>query len=74
MSVSSQQIRYCVCGLPCSFGEDNCDSCLGKNSIHIEGYIVKKQKKGDIKKYWFVLLGKELYSYKKKGEQKHKDM
>ena len=37
--------------------------------------IIKKQKKeGQYRKYWYVLLGKELYSYKNRGEQKHKDM
>lgn len=24
--------------------------------------------------YWFVLLGKELYCYKNKGDEKHKEM
>jgi len=27
-----------------------------------------------LKTYWFVLLGKELYSYKMKGDSKHKEM
>lgn len=27
-----------------------------------------------MKKYWYVLLGMELYSYKNQGDQKHKDM
>ena len=27
-----------------------------------------------MKKYWFVLLGKELYSYKQQGDLKHKEM
>ena len=27
-----------------------------------------------MKKYWYVLLGKELYSYKKQGDTKHKEM
>ena len=41
----------------------------------MEGDIWKKQKKGGVlKKYWFVLLGKELYSYKHQGDGKHKDM
>ena len=36
---------------------------------------MKKQKKGgSFRKYWYVLLGKELYSYKNQGDQKHKDM
>jgi hypothetical protein len=43
--------------------------------LHIEGEILKKQKKGGhLKTYWFVLLGKELYSYKHKGDPRHKDM
>lgn len=71
----SHVIAHCACGLPCAPGATNCDSCDGKNSVHIEGEIYKKQKKaGNIKKYWFVLLGKELYSYKQKGDLKHKEM
>jgi len=55
--------------------QETCDQCEGKNSIHIEGTIIKKQKKeGQLRKYWYVLLGKELYSYKNQGDQKHKDM
>ena len=27
-----------------------------------------------MRKYWYVLLGMELYSYKNQGDQKHKDM
>lgn len=27
-----------------------------------------------MKSYWFVLLGKELYSYKTQGDSKHKEM
>lgn len=69
------QQKYCACGLPCIATQKTCETCQGKNSIHIEGEILKKQKKGGvIKKYWFVLLGKELYSYKHQGDGKHKDM
>ena len=58
-------IELCICGLPVEPGMQNCNSCEGKNSVHMEGEILKKQKKGGVlKKYWFVLLGKELYSYK----------
>lgn len=43
--------------------------------MHIEGEIYKKQKKGGtFKKYWYVLLSKELFTYKKKGDIKHKEM
>ena len=56
-------------------GQSSCDQCQGKGSIYIEGDIYKKQKKGgSLKKYWFVLPGKELYSYKAKGDAKHKGM
>ena len=68
-------IAYCVCGLPCAPNSDSCDSCEGKNSVHYEGEILKKQKRGGtLKKYWFVLLGKELYSYKNQSDLKHKEM
>ena len=41
----------------------------------MEGEILKKQKRGgSLKKYWFVLLGKELYSYKNQADLKHKEM
>lgn len=43
--------------------------------MHHEGEILKKQKKGGkLKSYWYVLLGKELYSYKHQGDPKHKEM
>jgi serine/threonine protein kinase len=68
-------VQHCACGLPCPLGMTSCESCDGKNSVHIEGEIFKKQKKaGNIKRYWFVLLGKELYSYKQQGDLKHKEM
>ena len=69
------QASYCICGLPCVPGTDSCDSCEGRNSVHYEGEILKKQKRGGtLKKYWFVLLGKELYSYKNQSDLKHKEM
>ena len=55
--------------------QETCDQCEGVYSTHIEGAILKKQKKeGELRKYWYVLLGRELYSYKNQGDQKHKDM
>ena len=78
-SIKLPKQRFCACGLPLQGGEDACETCKGTNSVHIEGDIWKKQKKGNVlKKYWFVLLGKELYSYKHQAdgrhEEKHKDM
>ena len=52
----------CVCGLPVQADSDLCIKCQGTNIIQIEGEILKKQKKGNkLKKYWYALLGKELY-------------
>jgi hypothetical protein len=68
-------MAHCVCGLPMRRDQESCDQCEGKNSIHNEGKIIKKQKKGgQLRNYWYVLLGKELYSYKNQGDQRHKDM
>lgn len=44
----------------------------GKNQI--EGEMFRKAAKDKLKKYWFSLLGKELYCYKKKEDDKHKSM
>ena len=61
--------------MPKMGNQEHCNSCEGKNSVHIEGEIYKKQKKsGEVKKYWFVLLGKEMYSYKDQKEVQHKEM
>ncbi|CDW72462.1 UNKNOWN [Stylonychia lemnae] len=69
------QFKYCACGLPIDEFQDSCDSCQGLSTLQFEGAIFKKQKKGGIfKLYWYVLLGKELYTYKTKGDQKHKEM
>lgn len=58
-------VCHCVCGNYRMPNAETCDSCNGKNSQHLEGEIFKKQKKGgSLKRYWYVLLGKELYSYK----------
>ena len=39
-----------------------------------EGEIIRKAPQGKFKRYWFCLLGKELYCYKKKDDGKHKGM
>lgn len=58
-------VQHCACGLPKAPNAETCDQCDGKNSIQQEGKIIKKQKKGgQYRKYWYILLGKELYSYK----------
>jgi hypothetical protein len=68
-------LKICVCGLPCPPEQSTCDFCQGKHSVQVEGYIYKKLKADqDAKAYWLVLLGKELYTYRKQGATKHKEM
>jgi hypothetical protein len=44
------------------------------NSTQFEGEIIRKATETKLKKYWYCLLGKELYVYKNKQEEKHKGM
>lgn len=39
-----------------------------------EGEMLRKAPEGKFKRYWFCLLGQELYCYRKKDEEKHKGM
>ena len=45
-----------------------------QNTIQIEGEMIRKATETKLKKYWYCLLGKELYVYKNKREEKHKSM
>jgi hypothetical protein len=36
--------------------------------------MIRKATETKLKKYWYYLLGKELYVYKSKSEEKHKGM
>ena len=36
--------------------------------------MTRKATETKLKKYWYCLLGKELYVYKNKNEEKHKGM
>jgi hypothetical protein len=36
--------------------------------------MIRKATETKLKKYWYCLLGKELYVYKTKKEEKHKSM
>jgi|JI10StandDraft_1071094.scaffolds.fasta_scaffold156134_3 serine/threonine protein kinase len=36
--------------------------------------MFRKAPEGKLKRYWFCLLGKELYCYRKQNEDKHKGM
>ena len=44
------------------------------NSVQIEGEMIRKATETKLKRYWYCLLGKELYVYKNKREEKHKSM
>ena len=43
-------------------------------SVQIEGEMIRKASDTKLKKYWYCLLGKELYVYKNKNEERHKSM
>ena len=45
-----------------------------RNSVKMEGEMIRKATETKLKKYWYCLLGKELYVYKNKTEDKHKGM
>jgi len=36
--------------------------------------MIRKATETKLKRYWYCLLGKELYVYKNKREEKHKSM
>lgn len=44
------------------------------NSVQMEGEMIRKATETKLKRYWYCLLGKELYVYKNKKEEKHKSM
>lgn len=43
-------------------------------SVQIQGEMIRKATETRLKRYWYCLLGKELYVYKNKDEEKHKSM
>jgi serine/threonine protein kinase len=45
-----------------------------EDTVQFEGEMVRKATETKLKKYWYCLLGKELYVYKNKQEEKHKGM
>ena len=42
--------------------------------MEYEGEMMRKTPEGKFKRYWFCLLSKELYCYRKKEDEKHKGM
>lgn len=45
-----------------------------KEPIQFEGEMMRKAKENKLKKYWYCLLEKELYVYKHKDDENHKQM
>jgi len=45
-----------------------------ENTLSFEGEMLRKVNEKRLKKYWYCLLGKELYIYKNKTDEKHKNM
>jgi hypothetical protein len=43
-------------------------------AIIMEGEMIRKANETKLKRYWYCLLGKELYVYKNKNDDKHKSM
>jgi len=53
---------YCECGSPCEGENTLCESCLkSKESVEYSGYLYLKDKSNQLKRYWYILLNKELY-------------
>jgi hypothetical protein len=44
------------------------------NMREYEGEMLRKTPDSKFKRYWFCLLNKELYCYRKKDDEKHKNM
>lgn len=45
-----------------------------EEDLRFDGEMVRKATETKLKKYWYCLLGKELYVYKKKDDEKHRGM
>lgn len=55
-------IVYCECGNPCEGENTLCESCLkSKETVEYSGYLYLKDKSAQLKRYWYILLNKELY-------------
>ena len=69
MASPSNFLRGAASPMLTSFMATTEDDC-----IQFEGEMIRKATETKLKKYWYCLLGKELYVYKKKEEEKHKGM
>ena len=53
---------YCECGNFCEGESTLCSACMkNKESIENSGYLYLKAKSTKLKRYWYILLNKELY-------------
>jgi hypothetical protein len=57
-----------------SIGVDSFNMNRDKSKVQIEGEMIRKASETKLKKYWYCLLGKELYVYKSQNDGKHKGM
>ena len=76
-SGGSSKLKYCLCRrAPCPEGKDRCELCDVKDKdSNFEGYLLRKVKgKDKLKKYWYSLLGNEMYVFDSKKEKQHKTM
>jgi hypothetical protein len=57
-----KEIFFCECGNPCSEENNLCETCSKlKESVEYAGYLYVKEKGNQLKRYWYILLNKELY-------------
>ena len=55
-------LLYCECGNSCDGESTVCSTCLkSKETIENTGYLYLKAKSTKLKRYWYILLNKELY-------------
>jgi len=73
----SSTSKICVCGRnELEEGNEYCDECNSTaDSIQMKGYMYRKTKdKSRIKKYWYTIVGNEMYSFKNEESKTHKTM
>lgn len=66
---SAGGLIYCECGNPCDGDNTQCTTCLkAKETSEYSGYLYLKTKSTKLKRYWYILLNKELYCTSHKDE------
>jgi hypothetical protein len=53
---------------------DNFRTNQEDKEMEFEGEMMRKTPENKFKRYWFCLLSKELYCYRKREDEKHKGM